>query len=45
MFTKAVEVYLVLAATYFILCFGLSRLAFLLERRMTAQAPATKVTA
>jgi len=33
-FTHAVEVYLVLAATYFILCFGLSRLAFLLERRL-----------
>jgi polar amino acid transport system permease protein len=33
-FTKAVEVYIVLAATYFILCFGLSRLAFLLERRL-----------
>jgi polar amino acid transport system permease protein len=33
-FTKAVEVYVVLALTYFILCFGLSRLAFLLERRM-----------
>ena len=45
-FTKAVEVYLVLALTYFILCFGLSRLAFLLERRMTARAaPAIKVTA
>lgn len=33
-FTKAVEVYIVLAVTYFILCFGLSRLAFLLERRL-----------
>ncbi len=33
-FTHAVEVYLILAATYFILCFGLSRLAFLLERRL-----------
>lgn len=40
-FTRAVEVYLILALTYFILCFGLSRLAFLLERRLqrrTAQA-------
>ena len=37
-FTQAVEVYLVLALTYFILCFGLSRLAFLLERRL---APAS----
>lgn len=33
-FTQAVEVYLILALTYFILCFGLSRLAFLLERRL-----------
>ena len=33
-FTEAVEVYLILALTYFILCFGLSRLAFLLERRL-----------
>jgi polar amino acid transport system permease protein len=33
-FTRAVEVYIVLALTYFILCFGLSRLAFLLERRL-----------
>ncbi len=33
-FTKAVEVYIVLALTYFILCFGLSRLAYLLERRL-----------
>ena len=33
-FTRSVEVYLILALTYFILCFGLSRLAFLLERRL-----------
>jgi len=33
-FTQAVEVYLILALTYFVLCFGLSRLAFLLERRL-----------
>ena len=33
-FTQAVEVYLILALTYFSLCFGLSRLAFLLERRL-----------
>jgi len=40
-FTKAVEVYLVLALTYFVLCFGLSRLAFLLERRLGSRpAPA-----
>jgi polar amino acid transport system permease protein len=39
-FTRAVEVYIVLALTYFILCFGLSRLAFLLERRLNRR-PAT----
>ena len=33
-FTQAVEVYLILALTYFVLCFGLSRLAFLLDRRL-----------
>jgi polar amino acid transport system permease protein len=33
-FTRSVEVYLILAVTYFLLCFGLSRLAFLLERRL-----------
>ncbi len=33
-FTRSVEVYLILALTYFILCFGLSRLAFLLELRL-----------
>jgi polar amino acid transport system permease protein len=37
-FTRAVEVYLILALTYFILCFGLSRLAFLLERRLQRRA-------
>jgi len=33
-FTRSVEVYLILALTYFLLCFGLSRLAFLPERRL-----------
>jgi polar amino acid transport system permease protein len=33
-FTRSVEVYLILALTYFLLCFGVSRLAFLLERRL-----------
>jgi len=33
-FTRAPEVYLTLAATYFVLCFGLSRLAYLLEARL-----------
>ncbi len=37
-FTQAVEVYLILALSYFILCFGLSRLAFLLERRLNRRA-------
>lgn len=37
-FTKAVEVYIILALTYFVLCFGLSRLAFLLERRLGRRA-------
>lgn len=37
-FTHAVEVYLILALTYFVLCFGLSRLAFLLERRLQRRA-------
>lgn len=39
-FTKAVEVYIVLALTYFVLCFGLSRLAFLLERRLGRRSSA-----
>lgn len=37
-FTKAVEVYIILALTYFVLCFGLSRLAFRLERRLGRRA-------
>ncbi|MDN4058467.1 amino acid ABC transporter permease [Massilia sp. YIM B02769] len=37
-FTKAVEVYIILALTYFVLCFGLSRLAFLLGRRLGGRA-------
>lgn len=36
-FTHSVEVYLILALTYFMLCFGLSRLAFQLERRLQCQ--------
>ena len=36
-FTQAVEVYLILALSYFLLCFGLSRLAFLLERRLSSK--------
>jgi len=33
-FTRSTEVYVLLAATYFVLCFGLSRLAYGLERRL-----------
>jgi polar amino acid transport system permease protein len=32
--TKPAQVYLVLGLTYFTLCFGLSRFAFFLERRL-----------
>jgi polar amino acid transport system permease protein len=35
-FTRAAEVYLLLALTYFTMCFGLSRLALRLERRLDA---------
>ena len=38
-FTKPTQVYLTLGLTYFILCFGLSRLAYWLERRLS-QRPA-----
>lgn len=34
-FTRPTEIYLILALTYFVLCFSLSRLAFWLERRIT----------
>jgi polar amino acid transport system permease protein len=34
-FTRSAEVYGVLALTFFVLCFSLSRLAFWLERRLT----------
>ena len=37
-FTHATQVYFLLGVTYFILCFGLSRLAFLLERRLARRA-------
>lgn len=33
-FTRATEVYATLALTYFVLCFGLSRVAYLLESRL-----------
>ncbi|HYO54556.1 amino acid ABC transporter permease [Archangium sp.] len=34
--TRPAEVYLLLGLTYFVLCFGLSRVAFWLERRLAA---------
>jgi polar amino acid transport system permease protein len=37
-FTRAIEVYLVLGLSYFILCFGLSRFAYALDRRLHGQA-------
>jgi polar amino acid transport system permease protein len=39
-FTKAPEVYLLLGSTYFVLCFGLSRIAHLLEKRLGRRAAA-----
>ena len=39
-FTRATQVYLLLGLTYFILCFGLSRLAALAERRLGRRTPA-----
>jgi len=33
-FTKPVQVYTTLAVTYFVLCFGLSRIAYAMERRL-----------
>lgn len=35
--TKPAEVYLLLGLTYFVMCFGLSRCAFWLERRLAAR--------
>jgi polar amino acid transport system permease protein len=37
-FTKPVQVYSTLALTYFVLCFGLSRVAYAMERRLGVQA-------
>jgi len=37
-FTLPLQIYCVLGLTYFVLCFGLSRLAFVLERRLAAPA-------
>jgi polar amino acid transport system permease protein len=38
-FTRATEVYGLLALTYFVLCFGLSRFAYWLERRLARRSP------
>ena len=38
-FTHATQVYLLLGLTYFVLCFGLSRVAFLLEKRLARRDP------
>jgi polar amino acid transport system permease protein len=43
-FTKPAQVYLLLALTYFVLCFGLSRLAFRLEAR-ASRRPVTGAAA
>jgi polar amino acid transport system permease protein len=39
-FTRATQVYLLLGLTYFVLCFGLSRVAVLIERRLGRRVPA-----
>jgi polar amino acid transport system permease protein len=45
-FTKAPQVYLLLGLSYFVLCFGLSRWAYALERRLTRHShPITADTA
>jgi len=36
-FVLPTQIYLTLGLTYFILCFGLSRLAFWLERRLSVR--------
>jgi polar amino acid transport system permease protein len=37
--TKSAESYGLLALSYFVMCFGLTRFAYLLERRLAARAP------
>jgi len=39
MLTQAAQVYLLLALSYFVMCFGLTRCAYLLERRLASRAP------
>jgi polar amino acid transport system permease protein len=41
-FTHAAQVYALLALTYFVLCFSLSRLAWLLERRLNRRPAAAR---
>ena len=41
-FTKAAEVFGILGLTYFVLCFGLSRLAYWMERRLVRQGLGAK---
>lgn len=43
-FTRPTAVYLMLSLTYFILCFGLSRVAFALEKRSSRRAPSRVAT-
>lgn len=42
-FTHATQVYFLLGLTYFVLCFGLSQIALLVERRLNRRAPARVV--
>jgi polar amino acid transport system permease protein len=44
-FVLPTQIYLSLGLTYFVLCFGLSRLAFWLERRLSVRAAPQKATA
>ena len=41
-FTQGAQVFGILAMTYFVLCFGLSRVAYALERRLVRQGLGTK---
>jgi polar amino acid transport system permease protein len=43
-FTLPTQIYLTLGMTYFLLCFGLSRLAYALERRLSRRDPFPFVT-
>ena len=40
--TKGAQVFSILALTYFVLCFALSRVAYALERRLVRQGLGTK---